>query len=135
MHLPPFMKPHVARALLPVFQKAVVLAVGGSERYDRVLPDQDGSPQPPFCVRCDLGTFYTPGAMPNTWCEQYGHTPFGTADGTSWEAATAHYERRRRWWDQDRERERDQAALESGLEQGAIDLDRARRDRRPDPEG
>lgn len=101
VHLPPFMKPDIAKAVLPSFTQAVVLAASGTDRFERTFTDLDEPPREPFCVRCDLGTIFTPGAMTNGWCEQYGHTPYGHADGTSWEAATAHYNRRRAWWDQD----------------------------------
>lgn len=132
MQLPAFLKPAVARVLLPVFQKASFLAIAGTDRYDRTFPDPDDGPRPPYCARCNLGTIYTPDAMESAWCQEYGHIPFGTADRTSWAASTAHYERRRRWWEDDQQRERDAAARASGLEQSAIDLDKARRTRRPD---
>ncbi len=123
--LPPFMRPPVARALLPVFQRAMVLAIAGTDRFERTFPDSDGPPKPPLCVRCDEGTIYTTGAPPNPWCDKYGHTPYGVAHGTSWAAATTHYERRLRWFEDDQERER---------RAGTVDLAQERRNRRGDGE-
>lgn len=75
--LPTFITDQVARTLLPDLQKAALLALGGTDRYDRTFPDDDDQ-HPPLCAVCNLGTYFTPGAMPSPWCEQYGHRPFGT---------------------------------------------------------
>lgn len=123
VHLPTFLDQPVAVALLPAFQRAVVLAVAGTDRFERTFHDPDDPPRSPFCVRCNLGTIFSPGAMTNPWCEQYGHTPYGYAPDTSWAAASAHYDRKRRWWEHDQERARQDQALASGPEPGASELD------------
>ena len=77
MRLPAFVTAAVARTLLPALQEAVLLAVAGTDRYDRTFPDQDEPPSRPLCVRCNLGTAFSPGALPSTWCDRYGHRPYG----------------------------------------------------------
>lgn len=100
--LPAFIGPDEARLLLPAFQLATVLAAAGSDRFDRLLSDPDDGPHRPLCARCDEGTFYTPGALPSSWCDQHGHVPFGMHDGARWEGANAAYERRYAAWNDSR---------------------------------
>lgn len=101
--LPAFISPRAARTLLPALQQAVILATAGTDRYDRTFPDEDEAPAEPLCVRCQLGTFYTPGALPSEWCEQHGHTPFGMGSDTRWSTAQELYQIRRERWDRQRE--------------------------------
>ena len=96
--LPFWLSPGQARQLLPAFQKAVLLAGSGTDRYERLLPDDDAPPAEPLCVTCGKGTGYTAGETRSEWCEQYGHTPFGQTD-IGWDAAVQLHAGRRAWWE------------------------------------
>lgn len=85
-NLPKFVTTTVARTLLPVLQQAAVLAAAGTDRYERTFPDPDVQPPAPLCLRCSLGTYFTPGAMQSDWCDEHGHSPFGMAT-RSWDRA------------------------------------------------
>lgn len=97
--LPAFITVAVARGLLPALQMAVALAMAGGERYDRTFRDSDEAPHEPYCALCGEGTYYTPGALPSTWCDQYGHTAYGMRVGVKWETAQDIQKSRREWWD------------------------------------
>ncbi|MFI5494189.1 hypothetical protein [Actinoplanes sp. NPDC051859] len=77
--LPSFLTAEVARALLPALQKAVLLALAGSDRYERVFLDDGRAPAEPLCVRCHEGSFFPYLAISSEWCEQFGHRAFGTS--------------------------------------------------------
>lgn len=106
--LPPFFTQPVAVAILPSLQRAVALAIGGTDRFDRTYTDPEDSPHAPLCARCNLGTFYTPGALPSDWCEQHGHQPYGMATNR-WATATSVYEIQRARWDLKEQIRRDEA--------------------------
>lgn len=91
--LPPFVTPAVARGLLPAFQRAVTLAVGGTDRFERVFPDSEDAPAEPLCVRCNKGSGFSP-PMP---CDQVGHTPFGSRYARWNTAEEVHTHDVRRW--------------------------------------
>lgn len=79
-----------AAFLLPVLTRAVLLAVAGQERYERVATGFE--PQPPRCVNCGAGSFSTPESSAlNGWCLEYGHSPFGTPANTTWDQAERDY--------------------------------------------
>jgi hypothetical protein len=74
-----------ARLLLPSFQRAVVLAAAGSNRYEAVMEAPGEAPE--FCVTCGEGEIYatsecrTPqhpdaSCARTDWCDQYGHSWF-----------------------------------------------------------
>lgn len=97
--LPGFLTTTVAAGLLPALQQAVILAVAGTERYERIYPD-DGPPLEPLCVRCDQGTGFSPGPVAHPWCEQHGHEPFGWRAGHgSWDRAQAAYRQDTARWE------------------------------------
>lgn len=61
VRLPAFITSAVAATLLPALHRAIMLAIGGSDRYERTFPETDEAPAGPLCVRCNLGTPYSPG--------------------------------------------------------------------------
>lgn len=74
-----------AKQLLPSFQRAVVLAAAGSNRYEALLEQPGDAPE--FCTTCGEGEIYTPSecrtpqhpdasCARTAWCDQYGHTWF-----------------------------------------------------------
>jgi hypothetical protein len=74
-----------AKLLLPSFQRAVVLAAAGSNRYEAVMEAPGEAPE--FCITCGKGEIYTtsecrdpqhPAAAcaRTDWCDQYGHRWF-----------------------------------------------------------
>lgn len=127
--LPRFLTAAVARELLPALQSATLLALAGTDRYERTFPaDRDHYPAAPLCVRCNLGSDYAGVPATSDWCEQYGHTAFGTYP--RWETAQEAYQLDLDRWKRAEERRRRDDALVSGLEPAAIDLDAARRQRR-----
>lgn len=97
--LPGPLSKETAQRLLRPLQHAALLAIGGTDRYERTYPDPEDAPAVPLCVRCAEGTFYTPGATVSAWCEQYGHSPYGEADRTTWEAAGRLHAQRKEWSD------------------------------------
>jgi len=66
-----------AVGLLPFLQRAVALAIGGTDRFERVWPDDD-APVEPLCVHCNQGSPYHQAVTISAWCNEYGHHPFGT---------------------------------------------------------
>ena len=84
--LPWFVTAAVARELLPSLQSAVLLALAGTDRFERVFPDRDERPADPLCARCNLGSIYTSVPIESAWCAEYGHRAFGTAVDR-WESA------------------------------------------------
>jgi hypothetical protein len=128
--LPRFLTAEVARRMLPDLQSAVLLALAGTDRFERTFPDNDEHrPAEPLCVRCNLGSDYTSVPTSSDWCEQYGHRAFGIASDR-WEFAQEMYQLDLQRWERAEARRREQEALESGLSREAIDLDAARRTRR-----
>lgn len=74
-----------ARLLLPSFQRAVVLAASGSNRYEAVLEEPGAAPE--FCTTCGQGEIYmtsecrTPqrpqaSCARTDWCDTHGHSWF-----------------------------------------------------------
>ncbi|WP_432976763.1 hypothetical protein [Dactylosporangium sp. CA-233914] len=112
IRLPTFITGAVAAVLLPALQRATILAIGGSDRYERTFPDTDEAPAGPLCVRCNLGTGYSPGALPSTWCEQHGHRAYGVRS-RRWELARRAHDHDLAMWKWERARERERAGLES----------------------
>jgi hypothetical protein len=128
--LPPFVTAEVARQLLPALQSATLLALAGSDRYERTFPeDRDHYPWAPLCVRCNLGSDYTSVPTTSEWCEQYGHTPFGTPL-SQWESAQEAYQLELDRWKRAEARRRQDEAPAVGTPRQAIDLDTERRARR-----
>src|SRR4051794_29875719 len=57
--LPRFITADVARKMLPALQSATLLALAGTDRYERTFPDNpEHCPPAPLCVRCNLGSDY-----------------------------------------------------------------------------
>jgi hypothetical protein len=128
--LPRFLTAQVARDLLPALQSATLLALAGTDRYERTFPgERDHYPAEPLCVRCNLGSDYSSVPTTSEWCEQYGHQAFGTS-APRWEHAQEMYQLDLDRWKRAEARRREEEALASGLEPAAIDLDAARRARR-----
>lgn len=127
--LPKFLTPAVARDLLPALQSATLLALAGSDRYERIFPEADESPAEPLCVRCNLGSPYSSVPIASEWCEQHGHRAFGTS-APRWEHAQEMYQLDLDRWKRAEARRREDEALASGLSAAAIDLDAERRARR-----
>ncbi|MEV6928432.1 hypothetical protein AB0M46_28645 [Dactylosporangium sp. NPDC051485] len=112
VRLPAFITSAVAATLLPALQRATMLAIGGSDRYERTFPETDEAPAGPLCVRCNLGTPYPPGALPSTWCEQHGHRAYGVRPGR-WDLAQELHGHDLAMWQREQARERDRAAWQS----------------------
>ena len=127
--LPRFVTAEVARKLLPALQSATLLALAGTDRYERIFPgERDHYPVAPLCVRCNLGSDYTSVPTTSQWCEQHGHRAFGSYP--KWESAQEAYQFDLDRWKRAEARRREDEALASGLTPEAIDLDAARRARR-----
>lgn len=91
--LPPEVDQVEAVALLPVFQRAALLAAAGNDRYETLYPSPEGGPRPPICVRCGInGGSTVDDARISGWCLEHGHAPFGAGTGTTWEQTVARYE-------------------------------------------
>jgi hypothetical protein len=131
--LPAFITATVARDLLPALQHATLLALAGTDRFERTFPDTEERPAKPLCVRCNLGSDYTATPTTSEWCEQHGHRAFGTA-GERWEHAQELHELAVQSWQraQDRQREDQRFAAETAAARTGqlVNLDAARRDRR-----
>lgn len=98
--LPPGFDQAGALGLLPVFQRAVILATAGTDRYESLYPSPEGGPRPPICVNCGInGGSTSDDARFSGWCLEHGHTPFGSGSGTSWEQAVTRYETQRSLWE------------------------------------
>lgn len=74
--------------LLPMLQRAAVLATAGTDRYERVWNDDD-TLNPPLCVRCNQGSHFHHAVTISLACNEYGHTPFGTT--RTWDQAQQHH--------------------------------------------
>lgn len=73
------------RALLPVAQEAITLAVGGTDRYERVYVDQEGVGKlPPLCVNCNEGSGFSGMVTISSQCVEYGHHPYGAGPDARW---------------------------------------------------
>lgn len=126
--LPRFLTAEVARQLLPALQSAVLLALAGTDRYERTFPDEGERPATPLCVRCNLGSDYTSSeGTTSPWCEQYGHTAFGTYP--RWDTAQEAYQLDLDRWEREQARRREREPVDSGPAPQTIDLDAARRAR------
>lgn len=71
-----------AAELLPTMQKAVALAIGGADRFERVWVESDSPTPGQLCAKCNQGSPYSTEVTHSDWCEQYGHTPFGELSGS-----------------------------------------------------
>lgn len=92
-----------AAKLLPAFQRAVILAVAGTDRYEALHPEPEGGPRPPICVRCGInGSATIDDARLSGYCLERGHTPFGAGSGTSWERAVTRYQTQKMLWEAQR---------------------------------
>ena len=125
--LPKFLTPAVARDLLPALQSATLLALAGTDRYERIFPDDD-RPSEPLCARCGVGSPYTSVPTTSAWCEQHGHRAFGSY--SRWETAQEAYQLDLDRWKRAEARRREDEALAPEPMPEAIDLDAARRARR-----
>jgi hypothetical protein len=73
-----------APKLLPNMQQAVALAVGGEDRFERVWMDPDAPAPGQLCATCNHGCSSSIDVTHSSWCDQYGHTPFGQPSGVAW---------------------------------------------------
>jgi hypothetical protein len=95
--LPPFVTQPVAQSLLPTLQRAVTLAVAGTDRYERIFPDPHSVPPVPYCISCNEGTSFDRRVLPSAWCDEFGHQAFGMGV-TNWSIAqTIHDLHLERW--------------------------------------
>lgn len=89
-----------AAKLLPTFQRAVILAVAGTDRYEALHPEPEDGPRPPICVRCGInGSATIDDARLSGYCLEHGHTPFGAGSSTSWDHAVTRYETQKMLWE------------------------------------
>ena len=79
--------------LLPVLQRALVLATAGQDRYDHTFPEPAGSSLEPLCVYCNTGSDYSHNITISAWCSEYGHTPYASVPGTTWDTAHERHQR------------------------------------------
>lgn len=110
----PISRSTALRLLRPI-QSAILLAIGGTDRFERTYPDVEDSPPVPLCVRCDEGSFYSDAVSISAWCAQYGHSPYGEADRTTWEAAGRLHAQRKEWHDRRKKWAREDAELGARL--------------------
>ena len=95
-----------AAKLLPTFQRAVILAVAGTDRYEALHPEPEDGPRPPICVRCGInGSATIDDARLSGYCLEHGHTPFGAGSSTSWDHAVTRYETQKALWEARRGRD------------------------------
>lgn len=92
--LPAFISAATARVLLPAVQQAVILAGSGTDKYERLFPDEDDGPANPLCATCWEGSYFSGYPLGSTSCREYGHHPFGVREGLSWQAAQESHD----WW-------------------------------------
>lgn len=76
-----------APALLRQLQKAVALAMGGEDRYERVWVDDHVGGLETLCVDCRGGALAVGSDAVSAFCDEYGHHPFGVVSDTSWQVA------------------------------------------------
>ncbi|MEX5235984.1 hypothetical protein [Kocuria arenosa] len=89
-----------AARLLPSFQRAVILATAGTDRYEALHPEPEDGPRPPICVRCGInGSATIDDARLSGYCLEHGHTPFGAGSGTTWDQAVTRYETQKTLWE------------------------------------
>ena len=103
--VPAFITAAAARELLPAVQHAVILAGSGTDKYERLFPEDDAGPTEPLCERCLEGSVFSGNPLDSAWCQKYGHTPFGEREGTTWQAAQESYNWHRERWERLRRRE------------------------------
>lgn len=104
--LPPELDRATAESLLPVFQRAVILAVAGTDRYESLYPEPEDGPRHPICVRCGVNGGSTPDdTRISGWCMEHGHAPFGAGTSTTWDQAVARYETQRTLWEARRQQD------------------------------
>ncbi len=94
--LPRFVTTAQAVELVPVVQRAVLLAVAGEDRYQRVEVEPDTDPEDVLCVHCNEGSVFDQTVTISERCTEHGHTPFGYATDTTWDQAQARREAARR---------------------------------------
>ncbi len=108
--LPSFITTPVARQLLPHLQQAVVLATAGSDRFDRIFPEDD-RPQRPLCAYCHEGSMSTSAKTISPWCTEHGHQAFGIDTDTTWGLAQVNYKHEREQWDRRKRVDGDNPAI------------------------
>lgn len=96
--LPSLMTAARAGQLLPALQAAVVLAAAGTDRAERIYPDDGAPPTEPLCIHCNEGSPYHQVVIISEHCAEYGHRAFGKHDA-DWDREQERYARDRRWWD------------------------------------
>jgi hypothetical protein len=97
--LPGWCTQQVARDLLPALQRAVLLAVAGTDRFDRTYYAQEEGPHEPLCANCNEGSDYTPTGPAS--CAEYGHSAFGARNPNfRWAPAQERYTWARERWQQ-----------------------------------
>lgn len=73
------------RALLPAAQKAIALAVGGTDRYERVYTVLEARGDlPALCVDCNQGSDFAEKVTISSQCIEFGHHPFGVGPDARW---------------------------------------------------
>lgn len=88
-----------AGELLPNLQRAVLLAVAATERYERVGVEPGERPADVLCVDCNQGSTFHQVVTISEKCSQYGHTPFGYPTGTTWDQAQRRAGAAQRRWE------------------------------------
>lgn len=100
--VPALISAATARVLLPAVQQAVILAGSGTDKYERLFPDEDESPANPLCGTCWEGSYFSGYPLGSTSCQEYGHHPFGVREGLSWQAAQESHDWHRARWERRR---------------------------------
>lgn len=100
--LPAFITAAAARELLPAVQRAVILAGSGTDKYERLFPDDEDGPAAPLCATCWEGSYFSGYPLGSDWCQQHGHRPFGMHEDLSWQAAQESYNWHRARWERRR---------------------------------
>jgi hypothetical protein len=72
------------RALLPQLQKAIALAIVGTDRYERVFVNEEHGPLPQLCASCGEGSGFTDQVTISSRCVEFGHRPFGVGPDARW---------------------------------------------------
>jgi hypothetical protein len=61
-----------------------VLAVAGTDRYDRVYVDDTTGSLRQLCVDCSEGSHYSDHVTISPQCMEFGHHPFGAGPNVHW---------------------------------------------------
>lgn len=109
LYLPDWMTTEqTARVLLPVLQRAVVLAAAGTDRYERTFTNPAEEPLGPLCTRCGHGPWNP--KFTSSECEVRGHHAYGRATG-DWSTAEHIHMMRTDSWSHDQKRRQHENAI------------------------